>query len=130
MWSDYPCKLLTGATRKGGYGVRQTNGRLVSVHREALELKLGRPLVAHALHHCDNPACYEPEHLFEGTHSRNMRDMFEKGRDGKQHLSASQRAEIRAKYIPYVYGVPRLAAEYGVARCAIWKIVHGKNKVL
>jgi hypothetical protein len=130
MWSDYPCKIWTGATRKGGYGVCRVNGRLISVHRAALQQKLRRPLISDALHYCDTPACYEPEHLYEGTHAKNMHDMYQRSRDGKPHLSVEQRLEIKAKYVPYVYTIQKLATEYGVTKCAIWKIINNKNKIL
>jgi hypothetical protein len=36
-----------------------------------------------ALHHCDNPPCARPSHLFEGTQAENDADRHAKGRDAR-----------------------------------------------
>jgi hypothetical protein len=37
----------------------------------------------HVLHHCDNPTCVRPDHLFLGTQADNNMDRDMKGRRGK-----------------------------------------------
>lgn len=64
------------------YGVVYVNGREVYAHRRAWELTYGPiPLGMQVLHRCDTPPCINPEHLFLGTQSDNMRDKVRKGRD-------------------------------------------------
>ena len=71
------CWLWTGRTDKWGYGML----RHTRVHRYSYELAYGE-FESHlfVLHHCDNPRCVRPDHLFLGTQLDNMRDMLSKNR--------------------------------------------------
>lgn len=65
-----------------GY-VRDRYGVQVNVHRVSLSLKLGRPIRNGMLacHTCDNPKCFNPGHLYEGTYKTNAKDRADRGRN-------------------------------------------------
>lgn len=77
-----PCWLWAGSG-DGRYGSVSVNGRVVKAHRVSFELQFGEiPAGLMVLHHCDNPACVRPSHLFSGTQSDNLKDCASKGRSG------------------------------------------------
>lgn len=82
MWSDTPCKISTRAKDKKGYTKLKIKGKTVREARHVLEQKLGRPIKRgyEASHACNLPSCIEPEHLFEETHTRNVRYSHASGR--------------------------------------------------
>jgi len=86
MWSDVPCKEWPRYRDRKGYGIKRFGKRgKQRVHRLAWEETHGPiPEGMHVLHHCDNPPCYEVEHLFLGTNTDNMRDKAAKGRHHNQ----------------------------------------------
>lgn len=78
------CWVWTGSTERGGYGhMCLTNSRKMGkAHRISWELHFGKiPDGMMVCHHCDNPPCVRPDHLFLGSNSDNVADMIAKKRD-------------------------------------------------
>jgi len=76
------CWVWPGGHDKDGYGHIKVDRIQQSTHRLAWTLTHGPvPAGMLVLHHCDNPPCCRPDHLFLGTHADNMRDRATKGRN-------------------------------------------------
>lgn len=68
-------------SKRKAYPEIKVAGKQKFVHRLAFETYVGViPDGLYVLHHCDNPRCHNPEHLYAGTLSDNMRDMWSRGR--------------------------------------------------
>ena len=64
-----------------GRGRVWLGGKLMLAHRAMWTVLRGEiPTGALLCHHCDNPTCVNPTHLYVGTHADNMRDMTERRR--------------------------------------------------
>jgi len=79
------CWKWKGAKSDGGYGnitIRLANKRQTyHAHRVSYAIHFGNfPEHLHVLHHCDNPECPNPKHLFLGTNLDNVADRQNKGR--------------------------------------------------
>ncbi len=120
------CWGWNGLTNKrGGYPIFPHNKKMYYAHRVSLELD-GRPLAKgmYACHHCDNPICTRPDHLYAGTPADNVRDMLERGRarTGERNhfakLTEGMVREIRASDL----SDNQLAERYGVNRTNIYMV--------
>jgi hypothetical protein len=64
-----------------GYGLIWVRTNYRRAHRIAWLIYRGAiPTDKQVLHRCDLPGCVQPDHLFLGTHTDNMRDKSAKGR--------------------------------------------------
>ena len=137
------CWEWAGARSTRGYGELSMPGRRpAKAHQMAWEAVNGPvPDGLWVLHHCDNPPCINPAHLYVGTHADNMRDMRERGRHwyrvnpdnvirgercGAAKLTADQVAAIR---VLGTQGVTHRAigVRFGVSRTAIGYILNGRT---
>lgn len=82
------CWVWPKSKTKAGYGQLSTsNGSAQKVelhyaHRVSFFLKHGPfDRKMHICHHCDNPSCFNPSHLFIGTAKENCADCKRKGRN-------------------------------------------------
>ena len=76
------CWNWIGAFR-GDYGAIKLNKKVLSAHRSSF--MIANPTITlndkdYICHKCDNPKCVNPNHLFLGDHSLNMKDAFKKNR--------------------------------------------------
>jgi hypothetical protein len=81
------CWDWTAAHHEKGYGRIGINYKHHRAHRVAFSLFVGPiPDGMMVCHHCDNPGCCNPDHLFTGTTADNFRDMESKGRGSRKGL--------------------------------------------
>jgi hypothetical protein len=140
------CWEWQGHRNRKGYGqidVR-TDGhrRSLRAHRVAWTLTYGPiPKGMLVCHHCDNPPCCRPDHLFLGTKSTNAADMIRKARHWfvydpgrratgarahKAKLTNEQVAEIRR--LGAANWTQRAIAEsLGTSQTTVWRILAGKS---
>ncbi len=76
------CWPWTASLKSSGYGQFKVRADRPpqSASRVAWMLFYGEAGLFHVLHHCDNPPCCNPRHLFLGTAADNADDMVSKGR--------------------------------------------------
>ena len=126
------CWLWNGSSYTSGYGLIWSNHPKRTsylAHRVSYSIyKGGIPKFKLVCHHCDNPACVNPDHLFLGTYSDNMLDKTTKGRtpSGEKHgmsfLKEHEVIEIYNSKGTY----EDIGRSYGISGMNVKRIKNGK----
>jgi hypothetical protein len=127
------CWLWQGARDRQGYGIFRFPHGNKKAHRVSWSLAYGKDVPVGVLicHHCDNPPCVRPEHLFTGTVRDNYVDSRVKGRarapmGEEQHSAKLTPADVVAMRRLAADGATHsdLASQFGVCRSSVGNTVN------
>ena|SRR3990167_2897409 len=141
------CWEWQGNRGRHGYGRLTFNYKPLWAHRLAYEFEHGAlPENKVICHKCDNPPCVNPKHLFAGSQTDNVLDVWSKGRGvnpplhkGETHhkakITAADAQEIKAAYdaAPIVgnrkkFGVLKaFERRFGLSKRQVQQIAYGKS---
>lgn len=116
------CLEWNALRNRSGYGVVNISGRMRFAHRLAWERVHGHPGELCVLHRCDNPRCYNVEHLFLGTRQDNNRDRDQKGRNVPARLFGERNPAARIADTEWAWA--RRARSDGVSLLVIAARLH------
>jgi len=126
------CWPWTGCVNVYGYGVSRFLWKQTRAHRLAYSFVNGWiPKGMSVLHHCDNPPCCNPSHLYCGTQKENMADRSARGRNPhgesayQSKLTNKQVLEIRTLYAETKMSRKEIANRFQIAVGTLQKILYG-----
>ena len=133
------CWVWIAGKTHDGYGQLRLGGTAQYTHRIGWELANGQiPSGLCVLHHCDNPGCVNPAHLFLGTRADNVADMISKGRRRTRYadMHGENGPNARLKKIQVMairhwlkkgYTQRKIAKVFGVGASTISRINRGEG---
>ena len=139
---EHDCWEWTAYKNDRGYGVMDFGSRRLGLRRTYKAHRVSYFIHngdfdenLNVCHHCDNPGCVNPNHLFLGTQKDNVRDMLSKNRQnpikGSKNvwakLTEADAIEARQLYEKGNYSQRQLACKYGVSHKTIWLLIHRKK---
>lgn len=125
------CWIWIGSvSKRTGRPRLKVSCKTTAAHRASYEAFVGKiPPMKMVCHTCDNPLCVNPDHLFVGTGSENMKDCKNKGRN--YHGDRHHRAKLRSTDIDMIVDsdlpVAALALKFNVALSTIYRAKSGKS---
>ena len=134
----WPWTRFRGNKGYGLFGIK--GGKAKRAHRHAYELTHGPiPKGLYACHHCDNPPCCNPAHIFIGTQKDNMQDAIHKNRRADRwsnhhpeethpsaRLTVDQVHDIRSAHTSGTTQ-SQLARQYNIAVMTVHNLVNRKT---
>lgn len=131
------CWPWRGKSDPNGYGLRfmRTIGRAARAHRVAIAyFKFVEPGDHFVCHHCDNPICCRPDHLYLGDAQSNADDRVKRNRVNpaigprapSAKLTQNQAECLREMFRDGARPVD-LAEKFGISRSAAWQIAHNNT---
>lgn len=131
--TPFECWPWRGSMDRDGYGRAKIAGKPLAASRAAYILATGKSIDGLMVcHHCDNPSCCNPSHLYAGSKSDNERDKFKRGKThrGEKNpagkLSEDQVQNIRRLFDQGMTNVA-IGKMMGVHHSTISKIRTGKS---
>lgn len=126
------CWEWMGPKDPKGYGsfyvTRDSESFTLLAHRAAFIIAAGPiPEGKLILHHCDNRAYINPQHLFPGSAQENMADMISKGRGNRQKLTVGQVKVIRVLGQEGRLSYREIATMFDVSEAAIATILERRS---
>ena len=130
------CWNWTACLSTTGYG-RMSSGRGVIIKAPRIAFAIAHGSIVDdlcVLHHCDNPRCCNPAHLFQGTKAENMSDKMRKGRGtppphsyGAAHHNAKFNSATSEAIRHDTRPAHVIALEYGVCTQTIYRHRRGET---
>jgi hypothetical protein len=129
------CWFWRAGRLASGYGAFWVGRTMVNAHRVAWKLAYGEiPDGLFCCHTCDQRPCCNPQHLFIGTNSENIRDAVKKGRltrrRGEDHPCAKlTQSDVRSIRERLVEGSSEreIAGAFQVSRRCVRNIKLGRS---
>ena len=124
---EFTGKRAKGPQPQGHFGI---GARLYLASRVAWTIANGPiPDGLWVLHHCDNPTCVRPDHLFLGTRADNALDMYGKGRrQGSNRPTPDHIVRAMLTRVVAGEGIKAVAQSFGLAQSTLSNITCGYTR--